>query len=120
MERPANPFYVDTRRRFAASATEQSQTSDPNKQVLTQNPTGATQFTAPKYVAEPAASGVKSSNQAGRPPKNAYSIDQGDQMPQVEEWETRVQLGLDKGKMFWNIDGMKPKERLIYFEKIVV
>ena len=54
-----NPFYVDTRARFIASTQEQGQTSDPNRQVLTENPSGTTQFTA-----KPAASGVESTNPA--------------------------------------------------------
>ena len=41
-------------------------------------------------------------------------------MSQGEEWETIVQIGHSTtGKMFWNVDGMKPKERLAYFEKMV-
>ena len=41
-----------------------------------------------------------------------------EEVSQGEEWETIVQLGHSTtGKIFWNIDGMKPKERLAYFEK---
>ena len=43
-----------------------------------------------------------------------------EEVEQGEEWETRVQLGHSTtGKMFWNVDEMKPKERLAYFEKMV-
>ena len=43
-----------------------------------------------------------------------------EEVEQGEEWETRVQLGHSTiGKIFWNIGGMKPNERLAYFEKIV-
>ena len=59
---PVNPFYVDTRVRFTASTQEHGQTFDPNKQVLTQNPSRTTQFTAPEFTIEPATSGVESTN----------------------------------------------------------
>lgn len=54
MERPnlVNPIYVDTRKRFTVSTTEEDQISDPNRTIPTWNPSGATQFTAPEY-AEP-------------------------------------------------------------------
>lgn len=114
-----NPFYVDTRRRFTVPPTmEAGQTSDPNRPTPTptQNPSGATQFTAPEFTQEPAPSGVESTNPAGRPPTDAPTTEQGDEISQGEEWETRVQIGHSTtGKMLWNIGGIKPKERLAYF-----
>ena len=91
---PTNPFYVDTRTRFAASTTTPGQTSDPTRQ--TQNPSGTTQFTAPEFT-EPAATEA-SSNPADAPIDRAPYIDE---VNQGEEWETRVQLGHSTtGKMF--------------------
>ena len=110
---PANPLYVDTRARFTASAQEHGQTSDPNRQVPTQNLSGTTQFTTPEFTKQPTASGVESSNPAQQVPHI-------DEVSQGEKWEARVQIGHSTtGKMFWNVDGMKPKERLAYFEKMV-
>lgn len=68
-------------KRFAAFTTEECQTSDPNRTIPTQNPSGATQFTAPEY-AEPQAFGVESSNPVGRPPRNAPTTKQGDEFSQ--------------------------------------
>ena len=114
---PANPFYVDTRARFTNPT--QGQTSDPNRPAPTQHPSGTTQFTAPEFtgqtepIAPSAASGVDSSNPAEQAPHI-------DEVSQGEEWETHVQIGHSTtGKMFWNVDGIKPKERLAYFEKMV-
>lgn len=68
-------------KRFAAFTTEEGQISDPNRTIPTQNPTGATQFTAAEY-AEPQASGVESSNPIRRPPRNVPTTKQEDEFSQ--------------------------------------
>ena len=87
---PPNPFYVDTRTRFAASTPTQGQTSDPTRHEQTQNPSGTAQFTAPEFTNQPTTSAEVSSNLVDQTAERAPHIDE---VSQGEDWETRVQLG---------------------------